>query len=281
MDINQAKDSVISAGKKLLESGLIARTWGNVSCRLSDHQFVITPSGRPYETLTPNEIVSVNIIDCGFEGAIEPSSEKGVHAVIYGQRSDINFIIHTHQLYASAVSPLQTDIPVTSPTAAAMIGDRVICAPYALPGTKTITQTFAASLARSTGKAFLMAYHGAICFGKNYEETFQVAALLEKVCKDFIKHRYLRLSGQKEFDCDRMRAFYVSKSAGVKSLPCSGLKRPLYNSERSGEQIILYLNGTAAQPFPDGEQKLIRFDITVDNDLRPYNLPAEAAVHRE
>ena len=76
MDINKAKEIVVMAGKKLVESGLIARTWGNVSCRVSDTQFVITPSGRAYETLTPEEIVLVNISDLSYEGDIKPSSEK-------------------------------------------------------------------------------------------------------------------------------------------------------------------------------------------------------------
>ena len=60
-DVEEAKKLVVEAGKKLLETGLIARTWGNVSARISDTQFVITPSGRAYETLTPDDIVVVNI----------------------------------------------------------------------------------------------------------------------------------------------------------------------------------------------------------------------------
>ena len=59
-NIQEAKELVVEAGKKLLETGLIARTWGNVSARISDTQFVITPSGRAYETLTPDDIVVVN-----------------------------------------------------------------------------------------------------------------------------------------------------------------------------------------------------------------------------
>ncbi|MBP7124095.1 MAG: class II aldolase/adducin family protein, partial [Clostridia bacterium] len=51
-ELEEAKKLVVAAGKKLVESGLIARTWGNVSARISDTQFVITPSGRAYETLT-------------------------------------------------------------------------------------------------------------------------------------------------------------------------------------------------------------------------------------
>ena len=63
-DVEEAKKLVVEAGKKLLETGLIARTWGNVSARISDTQFVITPSGRAYDTLTPEEVVVVNIDDC-------------------------------------------------------------------------------------------------------------------------------------------------------------------------------------------------------------------------
>ncbi len=43
MEIMQAKELVVRAGKQLVESGLIARTWGNVSCRVSDTQFVDHP----------------------------------------------------------------------------------------------------------------------------------------------------------------------------------------------------------------------------------------------
>ena len=62
-DVQTAKELVVLAGKRLVETGLIARTWGNVSARISDTQFVITPSGRAYETLTPEEVVVVNIDD--------------------------------------------------------------------------------------------------------------------------------------------------------------------------------------------------------------------------
>ena len=76
MEIMQAKELVVRAGKQLVESGLIARTWGNVSCRVSDTQFVITPSGRAYETLTPEEIVLVNIADLSYDGDVKPSSPR-------------------------------------------------------------------------------------------------------------------------------------------------------------------------------------------------------------
>ena len=101
--LEEGKKAVIEAGHRLLETGLIARTWGNVSARISDTQFVITPSGRAYDTLTPDDIVVVNINDCSYEGDVKPSSEKGIHADAYALRSDVNFVIHTHQVNASVV----------------------------------------------------------------------------------------------------------------------------------------------------------------------------------
>ena len=61
MDILEAKKIVVEAGKQLVSTGLIARTWGNVSYRIDDKQFVITPSGKAYEGLTPDDIVLVNM----------------------------------------------------------------------------------------------------------------------------------------------------------------------------------------------------------------------------
>ncbi|MDF2673982.1 MAG: class aldolase/adducin family protein, partial [Clostridiales bacterium] len=104
MNVNAAKELVVKAGIRLVESGLIARTWGNVSCRIDEYSFVITPSGRDYLSLTADEIVTVKISDCSYSGNIKPSSEKGVHAKVYKLYSEANFVIHTHQENASVIS---------------------------------------------------------------------------------------------------------------------------------------------------------------------------------
>ena len=119
MKLQQARKDVVQAGQQLVKTGLIARTWGNVSARINESQFVITPSGRAYETLTPAEIVTVNIADGSYRGEIKPSSEKDIHAAVYRQRPEINFIIHTHQVHASVVSALHRDIGEIDPAAAA------------------------------------------------------------------------------------------------------------------------------------------------------------------
>ena len=130
-----AQELVVKAGLELMESGLIARTWGNVSARISDNVFVITPSGIPYEKLTPDDIVEVTIDELKYdENGLKPSSEKGVHAAAYKHHPEVDFVIHTHQIAASAVSVTGRDVPVSG-EAKAVLGAVIPNAEYGMPST--------------------------------------------------------------------------------------------------------------------------------------------------
>lgn len=196
MDILTAKQTVIEAGKLLVKEGLIQRTWGNVSCRVSDTQFVITPSGMDYLSLTPEKIVLVNIEDCSYEGDIKPSSEKGIHAACYKLRAEVNFVIHTHQTYASLVGLTGMDINGITGESAAVIGDNVPVAAYGLSGTKKLRNGVIEALKRSDSKAALMLHHGALCVGTDLDDAFRVANELEKVAKQRLLDRYAELTGK-------------------------------------------------------------------------------------
>jgi len=174
---SEARKLVIQAGLNLLENKLIARTWGNISARISDTQFVITPSGRAYDDLKEEELVVVNIEDCSYDGKIKPSSEKGIHAGAYKLRADVNFIIHTHQHYASAICAEEKTVPFAP------------CAKYALPGTDKLKDNVMLCVAiHPEYKAFLLAKHGTLCLGESYDEAFEVANKLEDQCHElFVK----------------------------------------------------------------------------------------------
>lgn len=195
MDINTAKRLVIDAGLNLVKCGLIARTWGNVSCRIDENSFVITPSGIAYENLTPEKIVLVNIADCSYTGEVKPSSEKKVHASVYQMRPDANFVIHTHQTYASAVGAVGCDINYLTDEGSEIIGPGVTVASYGLPGTKKLNNGVRAALERCPSKAIILSHHGAVCFGASYDEAFKVAAQLEFESENFIKRRFVTLTG--------------------------------------------------------------------------------------
>ncbi|MCR5484263.1 MAG: class II aldolase/adducin family protein [Clostridiales bacterium] len=184
-DINEAKKSVIEAGHLLVETGLIARTWGNISCRISDTEFVITPSGKAYDSLTPDDIVTVNINDLSYSGDVKPSSEKGIHADCYRLRKDTGFVIHTHQTNASVLSVLPVNLTVKTPREVALLGAVIPIASYGLPGTKKLRKGVSSALtANPDSKAVIMAHHGAVCLGRDFGEAFKIALSLEKLCEE-------------------------------------------------------------------------------------------------
>lgn len=210
--IEDAKRLVVEAGKKLVETGLIARTWGNVSARISDTQFVITPSGRAYETLTPEEVVVVNIDDCSHEGEIKPSSEKGIHADSYKHHPLVNFVIHTHQVNASIISPTGISIKDVYDEFRPLLGDFIPCADYGMPSTGKLRKGVEQAIQMNPrAKAIILKHHGALCMGENYEEAFDVASALEKCCERVIKENYLKRAWVDKYDDTAMRNYYLKQ----------------------------------------------------------------------
>ena len=94
---------VVDTGRILLEEGLAARTWGNVSCRLDEDRYLITPSGMDYKKLTPQDIACCDLQTGKWEGPHKPSGERGAHAAAYACFPDVQVVLHTHQTYASAL----------------------------------------------------------------------------------------------------------------------------------------------------------------------------------
>ena len=191
----QAEQILLRACRELVSSGLIARTWGNVSIRLSKDLFLITPSGRAYETLEAADLVTVRIRDLSYEGDIKPSSEKEIHASVYKLKKDVDFVVHTHQPNASALSVLGETFSLTekrgnlradrivTPEERKLLGPAIPTANYGLSSTPPLAANVRRAIRRNPdSKAILMKHHGAVCYGSSYEEAFKAAYTLEKVC---------------------------------------------------------------------------------------------------
>ncbi|MCK5210332.1 MAG: class II aldolase/adducin family protein [Cyclobacteriaceae bacterium] len=210
MTVEETKKLVCDSGKELLEHGYVSGTWGNISFRIDDTYIAITPSGREYETMTPDEIVIVNYKDHSYEGSIKPSSEFKLHTEIYRTRKNINAVIHTHQMNASTVAAARRDIPPILDDMVQIIGPTVRCADYALPNTKKIVKATVKAL---KGRyAALMANHGAVCIGRDMKEAFVVCQVLEKACKVFIEAEFIGgAKGITKFEAHLMHQFYLLK----------------------------------------------------------------------
>ena len=240
-EIQEAKELVVKAGKELIEKGLIARTWGNVSARISDTQFVITPSGRAYEDLTPDEIVVVNIEDCSYEGDIKPSSEKGVHAAAYRHHPTVDFVIHTHQKAATIVSITGMTITNVYDEYKDVLGDTVPCAAYAMSTTDSLRKKVEMCIMTNpNSRAIMMMHHGTICMGDDYDHAFALAENLEKCCEKVIKDNYLRHSWAKVYSDDAKRDYFLKKN-GAQFMPDTICD--LGSSVRNGNTFTLTVGG--------------------------------------
>lgn len=240
-EINEAKELVVKAGKELIEKGLIARTWGNVSARISDTQFVITPSGRAYEDLTADEIVVVNIEDCSYEGDIKPSSEKGVHAAAYRHHPEVDFVIHTHQKAATIVSITGMNVTNVYDEFKGVLGDLIPTADYAMSTTNALRKKVENCIVENPGvRAIMLMHHGALVMGDNYDHAFSLAENLEACCEKVIKDNYLRHSWAKTYSDEDKRNYFLSKNDAGK-MPetiCD-----LGSSVRNGNTFTLTVGG--------------------------------------
>ena len=183
----RARDRILQGAAQLTARGLIARTWGNLSARVSDTQFLITPSGLAYEGLRAEQLVLVNIEDGSYEGSLRPSSERGIHAGAYRLRPEVNFVIHTHQYWASVAG---VEGRALTGFFHPLLGKRVPCAAYGLPGTEKLRQAVVEELAAWPDcRALLLRRHGALCLGRDMEDAFAAAQALEEVCEARVRDR--------------------------------------------------------------------------------------------
>ncbi|MCL2299649.1 MAG: class II aldolase/adducin family protein [Firmicutes bacterium] len=278
MDILEAKLAVIAAGKRLVETGLIARTWGNVSARVDMETFVITPSGKAYEGLTPDDIVEVKIKDLSYEGNVKPSSEKGIHAKAYALRPGVGFVIHTHQHNASIAAVMGKPIAGEAVTWwADIVGETIPVAAYGLPGTGKLLKGVTAALRAYPGsRAVLMAHHGALCLGGDAEEAFKVADALEQVCLAFLKARLLTFTGDVAESLDGIHNLIARRREELHPRNQAPLLAA-YSSFRSGEAFCMTPEGTPGKTVDVALPTGIPFG---DVPFAPETLELHRAIYR-
>lgn len=118
------------ANMQLPKLGLVVFTFGNVSAvDRSLGAFAIKPSGVPYEELSPDQMVIVDLDGKTIEGKLRPSSDTKTHALLYNRWEKIGGIVHTHSMYATAWAQSQRDIPIYGTTHADHNTVNIPCAP--------------------------------------------------------------------------------------------------------------------------------------------------------
>ena len=181
------REQLLKISQKLAELGLNKGTSGNASVRLG-YGFLVTPSGMSVEDMTADSMVRMQF-DGSFElqidsNAKKPSSEWRFHRDILVSRPEINAVIHTHSMFATTVACLRKEIPPFHYMIAVAGGDTIRCAPYALFGSQALSDNALTTLIDR--KACLLANHGMIALGRDWDDALAVTVEVEKDRKSVV-----------------------------------------------------------------------------------------------
>mgnify|MGYP000950773649 FL=1 len=135
MLVPEARSAVAEAAQAVARARLVVAGAGNLSVREGE-LVAITPRGARLEHLTADECTVVDLAGRHREGDRRASSELPLHLSVY-ESTDALAVVHTHSVYATAVSAVATELPAVH-YACADLGGPLRVAPYATFGTEEL-----------------------------------------------------------------------------------------------------------------------------------------------
>ncbi len=191
--LEELKQRVFEMNIKLVKSQLVVLTWGNVSGYDPETKLVvIKPSGVPYEKMSIDDMVVVDLDGNVVEGNLNPSSDTPTHLYLYRHFPNIRGVVHTHSTYATSFAQAGRDIPPYGTTHADAFYGPIPCARIL---TKDEVEE---AYEKNTGVAIveeflnkdyeaipgvLLKNHGVFTWGKSPEKAVENAISLEECAK--------------------------------------------------------------------------------------------------
>ena len=187
------REHVLQANLDLVRQGLVLFTFGNVSAIARENGLVvIKPSGVPYDSMTPAQLVVTDLAGNIAEGELRPSSDLPTHLALYKAFPAIGGVAHTHSEYATAWAQARRPIPCYGTTHADYFHGSVpvtevmeqseISSDYELNTGHAIVRAFQ-KIDYAAVPAVLVANHGPFCWGPDAETAAHNAAVLEAVAR--------------------------------------------------------------------------------------------------
>jgi L-ribulose-5-phosphate 4-epimerase len=191
--LSQLRDEVLAANLALPARGLATLTWGNASgIDRASGLVVIKPSGVPYDAMTAEDMVVVDLDGKVIEGARRPSTDTPTHLALYRAFDGIGGVVHTHSTWATVWAQAQREIPLLGTTHADLSPHPV---PVARPLTDAEVQT---DYEGASGAALIEAVsahgpaempcallrgHAPFCWGVTAAVAVEVGVTLEEVAR--------------------------------------------------------------------------------------------------
>jgi len=179
------KKLIVNTGRELYKQNLTIGTWGNISILDPETDLVyIKPSGMDYNKINLGDVIVVDKKGKTIEGFRKPSIEMPMHLSIYNARKDVGAIVHYHPIYSSVLAVTGFSLPGICEDFVQVVGEKVLCAKYALPGSEELAKNAVASLEERN--AVFLLNHGTICVGRDMKEAMKVCYVVEKTAHIYI-----------------------------------------------------------------------------------------------
>ena len=189
--LEELKRRVCEANLLLPKYGLVTFTWGNVSgIDRESGLFVIKPSGVPYEGMSAEDMVVVDLDGNVVEGKWKPSSDTATHLELYKAFPACGGIVHTHSRWATTFAQAGMDIPAMGTTHADYFYGSIPCTrkmtaaeivdEYEKETGKVIVETFADKDPTAI-PGVVVHSHGPFTWGTDAMNAVHNAVVLEEV----------------------------------------------------------------------------------------------------
>ena len=173
--LQDLRQRVLVAGKKLREYNLIVMAGGTVAARDPETNYVvITPSGMEYEDLTWEDMCVIDINTYKLiDGKRKPSCACDMFTAVLRARSDILCVTHSHSRYSTAFACLNREIPVATTTHGNLVGGPVPCTHWVHPDPHT--PEYLQDIVDTLGSGFAVNIrnHGLVVGGRSVEESIE------------------------------------------------------------------------------------------------------------
>ena len=133
-------EAVLATAKRMLADGLVEGTAGNISGRLPDGLVCVTPSSVPYDTMTLDDLVVVDLDGTVVSGSRSPTTEKDLHLATLRRHPELGAVIHTHAVYATMFALAHEPIPAVIEEVVVYLGGDVPCCDYRGTGTAALVE---------------------------------------------------------------------------------------------------------------------------------------------
>lgn len=171
---------VLDALHRAVDCGLIHGTSGNIAVRdFEKNVIAISPSGRAYESMAPEDISIVTLAGEWIDGPYKPSSETPMHVAVYRARPDVGATVHVHGLFSTVMAMEGDQLPPSTPPQAEVAPIRIV--PFELPGSEELARRVVEKL--GADRALLLKNHGSFCCGKNMTEALSAAVYTEEAAQ--------------------------------------------------------------------------------------------------